>query len=1027
MDSKSEFEHRLFDKKHTLVSLIGDSGIQFLDYELDISKMRAFQELRFHDRRQTMSSDKTTIVEQLLLHAVENRDRHLPMEEQPSPEDRMFDSLFDSALNNIPVEETYTAPLKAALEIFDRQWLPVPYYRSTPSGESVEEGPSNWARIFIAKPEEGAEQDIYRIVIGFDTELCEPMKDMPYAGPSADDCSKVIRFQMAQELGTITHYSGGIWQRDWIKEAYLQGRNQRLNANREQSAKPRTYTPRHQGEHLAHYVTLVSALHLLAPLPSIRFVRGASTLPDDPPLTRRELKEKYIDVDLVLDIGNSRTCGLLVEFGVSDERASFGAQPPAALQLRQIERPHLVSDQPFESRVEFHPAKFGKNRYGRRSQRPSGTDAFWWPSPVRIGKEASWLATQASGRDGTSGMSSPKRFVWDQAIRPQAWVNNVRSRLSNGRLPPIAGPIVRSLRSDGQPRRPDQPLSRETAFSRGSIYMLMISELICHALVQINSPEYRYGRTDTDLPRRLRKIVLTLPSATPLAERDRMRAHARNAIKLVWQAYRWDKSSPLHPAPELMFDWDEATCGQLVYLYNELEFKFLEAPKSFFQLYGRKRATDSSGHSLRIASIDIGGGTTDLMVVNYTLNDRVIVPQQLFREGVRLAGDDVLKRIIETILLPTLVSAMQAAGVEHANERLSYLFSGDSQGINREDQVRRGAFVNQVLIPAAIRILNEYEKADHQLSDEYSTFYLADVIDPAAMAADVPSYLNDEVRAQTGHDFDFSQVQITMRPAEVSGAATDILGSSLQDFCDVIRAYQCDLLLVTGRSSGMIALREILRASAPVEPHRIVPMYGYRIGNWYPFRSEDSRLWDPKTTASVGAMLCHLLSGDYGHFVFDSSEIQPKSTARYLGRMNQSGRIPDDEIIFENTRDDDSAFREFDAIMTSWLDIGYRQLPYERWPTAPLYRIQFRDDDTARRTRVPAKLKLQRVDVENAEDESELARERFDVVEAEDRDQISIIDDVYCKLRTFRTLSKAEAGYWIDSGVLDTSTIISGL
>jgi hypothetical protein len=225
----------------------------------------------------------------------------------------------------------------------------------------------------------------------------------------------------------------------------------------------------------------------------------------------------------------------------------------------------------------------------------------------------------------------------------------------------------------------------------------------------------------------------------------------------------------------------------------------------------------------------------------------------------------------------------------------------------------------------------------------------------------------------------------------------------------------------------MVALRDIILASAAVSPDRVISMYGYRIGNWYPFRSEDSRLWDPKTTAAVGAMLCHLLAGDYAHFVFDAEELKPRSTARYLGRMNQSGKIPDEEVFFENTTDDDRAFREFGAVLTSWVDIGYRQLPYDRWPTAPLYRVQFRDEDIARTTRTPVRIKLKRVDVTGGDDESELAREQFEIVEAEDRDGNQVMDDLIFKLQTFRTQDKIEAGYWIDSGVLDTSVIIGDL
>ncbi|VDZ94029.1 putative virulence factor [Salmonella enterica subsp. enterica] len=51
----------------------------------------------------------------------------------------------------------------------------------------------------------------------------------------------------------------------------------------------------------------------------------------------------------------------------------------------------------------------------------------------------------------------------------------------------------------------------------------------------------------------------------------------------------------------------------------------------------------SAGRALRVASIDIGGGTTDMAIVHYQLDDGVganvkITPHLLFREGFKVAG-----------------------------------------------------------------------------------------------------------------------------------------------------------------------------------------------------------------------------------------------------------------------------------------------------------------------------------------------------------------------------------------------------
>lgn len=67
-------------------------------------------------------------------------------------------------------------------------------------------------------------------------------------------------------------------------------------------------------------------------------------------------------------------------------------------------------------------------------------------------------------------------------------------------------------------------------------------------------------------------------------------------------------------------EWDEATCGQMVYLYNETQVNFGGRTAAFFASMARPDkqldAGETAGKTLRIASIDIGGGTTDLAITN---------------------------------------------------------------------------------------------------------------------------------------------------------------------------------------------------------------------------------------------------------------------------------------------------------------------------------------------------------------------------------------------------------------------------
>src|SRR5205085_756690 len=110
----------------------------------------------------------------------------------------------------------------------------------------------------------------------------------------------------------------------------------------------------------------------------IRFLNTLSATPRHP-----------IDVDLVLDIGNSRTCGVLIETGTSEELDFKNA---SILELRDISRPEFAYQQPFRSHLEFAPAEFGSAFHAR-----AGGGGFNWPSLVRVGPEALRLFEKSNG------------------------------------------------------------------------------------------------------------------------------------------------------------------------------------------------------------------------------------------------------------------------------------------------------------------------------------------------------------------------------------------------------------------------------------------------------------------------------------------------------------------------------------------------------------------------------------------------------------------------------------------------------
>ncbi len=122
------------------ISLIPHSGIQFLDYQVDFSQAGKFG-LRFHNCRKEAADGNDSKVE-YFVHPVEP-DSDIS---DPYNDDITYASIFRDGPGQINKEETYEIRAKQCFELFDRQWLPIPYFRINSEGK-FEKGPTNWARI----------------------------------------------------------------------------------------------------------------------------------------------------------------------------------------------------------------------------------------------------------------------------------------------------------------------------------------------------------------------------------------------------------------------------------------------------------------------------------------------------------------------------------------------------------------------------------------------------------------------------------------------------------------------------------------------------------------------------------------------------------------------------------------------------------------------------------------------------------------------------------------------------------------
>jgi hypothetical protein len=587
--------------------------------------------------------------------------------------------------------------------------------------------------------------------------------------------------------------------------------------------------------------------------------------------------------------------------------------------------------------------------------------------------------------------------------------------------------------------------------------MFMLVEVLLQALMTVNSPGQRSRQELPNVPRRLRQVIFTVPPGMPVAEQRIYRRWVGWAARLLWDALGWQDyylesrdrkraaTSDFRMNPAVRCNWDEATCTQLVYLYNELTRKFQGDAHHLFKLMGKPRGDDARP-SLRIATIDIGGGTTDLSITSFFLDNAEgsgarIRPSQDFRDGFSLAGDDVLKEVINEHVLPAIAEAAVGTNSREGRVLLGQLCGRDLMDNSQQKRNRRAQFVRQVAAPVALSLLGAYEHADMINGSGEWTCRFGDLFLPPAGAspskADLPfaverhpcpgravlDYVNEAVRqAAPQAAFDLMDVPLRIRPRRIDKTLADSLRDILQDLCEVVQRYDCDILLLTGRPSRWAGIISAVLAAMPVPPSRLIPMSRYRAGSWYPFADALGVITDPKTTVVVGAILCALAEAHLEGFSFDADRLASRSTARFIGEMDIAGQLKAASVWFTvdiaNPGEQELAAT---VMFNGPMAVGFRQLAVERWPTTRFYYIDFAGEEARRRAsgRTPYTLDL-RFTVGESEDGSRPDGEgrdegTFDIADVTDRSGMAVNrNDIEVRLQTL----PQDEGYWLDTGIV---------
>lgn len=820
---------------------------------------------------------------------------------------------------------------KSALQSFLNQWIPVPFFELD-ANHVEKSGPYNWCRCKIIPQEITDKSIVAHVLFAFDTRSLyadSSDKDFPECPYFESDSELKKEFRFCDKKSLLFDFCnrGQKWVRSYLM--YLVHGVSDLEQVKEDEKGNKYYF-------LASYMLLMEYMGKHMELPTLTLYRD------------RDVHK--INVEMIIDIGNSRTAAILYEQDFTKVEM---------LRLQNFGEPILDNgslnrtQESFDMALAFEKADFGKSAHVASRQ-------FIWPSMVRLGIEANHLTHQTinlkQGDEIFSTYSSPKRYLWDSKIRREEW-RYVHVNKNGQNEPPIIEGISNYFNDDGSLER--DGLGYGSHYSRRTLMTLAFMEILAQANVQINNYEYRAKLGKPSTPRYLDKIILTCPTGMSKSEQMALHQCLKDALFVLHKFYINNDStySPREVAivPDLdnrrrttQWIFDEATCSHFVYLYGLFTHTYQNCSNEFFSLYGKKRKNEDGEvvDSIRIGSLDIGAGTSDIMICQYNYDNNTpsrLKPVPVFWDSFDTAGDDMLRKLISNILLQgddgVLEQEMLAKGwdTEKYRRRLFNFVGGNHREKSFEDRIIRRDFNLQVLVPLMYRYLQLHCDDVKYLKLKYDDVF--DKEPPSEVVLNAFNRVFDIPLQDIVWTYDY---EVLSRHIERS------MDDLLRKIATIMYAYECDIILLSGRPTSLKPIKDTLLKYFAVAPNRLVILNKHRIGTWYSYVDEFGTINNSKSIVPLGAMIGYLASsaGGFNNFSLDLSALGEKltPTTEYFLVNDAKANI---NTCFVTPDKPSGQVRESSFPVY----IGCKQFDISLYPVRPFYVLDFNEDAIIKKIR----------------------------------------------------------------------------
>ncbi len=809
---------------------------------------------------------------------------------------------------------------------FENVWLPVPYFFKK-TEKRFRFGPLNWARMKLIPVSEEKGVKNYDVILAFDTRATYESDEYNECPVFPDKYRNDMDFDLCGNEFYLMDYctSGKNWS--YIDEYLLR----LVHPNIQRVSQIKGANVRRMA-YIATYTFLINYLASHELLPKVKLYKDTDV----------DVK----NVDMVVDIGNSRTTALLIE-----DSANFN-------QVRQLELTDYTDlikytdegimvnkhTEPFDMRLAFRKVDFGE--FGIKDSKQ-----FVYPSLVRLGQEANTLIHHATNgtdeMESLSTYSSPKRYLWDNHPSKEEWTFLVLQGEKDNHILNLRG-ITNQLKSDGR-IDPEGKSGSSFHYSRRSLMTFAFLEMLVQARTQLNGEEHRSYQTGLgkpSAPRKVKRVIVTCPTAMSKVEREALTRCAKDAVILL-ENFDYDnpadnerpgKSVEIIPAvrskkdSESAWYYDEATCAQLVYIYGEVGHKYKGCCNEFFNLYGKKEDGEVQP-SITVGSIDIGAGTSDLMISKYTYikgDVTTITPEPKFYDSFYHAGDDMLYALVKNIMLLDEEGAfrneLRDLSPRAYRQKMKDFFGLDYNGQTIADRVLRRDFNIQYSMPLMCHYLQLQANGSKDCVVNYDDVF----------ADNPPSQsVIEGFKEKVG--IDVTTLQWHYRKKETSEVVRKEFEPLLKKIATIMYSYACDVVLLSGRPASLPPIRDIFLKYYSVSPNRLIVLNNYYVGDWYPFGENTGYIKNAKTIVAMGGVIGHYASelSNLNKFVINLDKLNKglKSTVNYI-EASREGQ-PIEYFLTPDTNRGDITVSSMPTIL------NIRQIGMDTYPARALYCIDF--------------------------------------------------------------------------------------